>query len=94
MTKTMEKPRPPKQPTDEQADAFVAGGTGNDSKETQKNMNTEKRVSVKMARLTVDLPDDEHLAFKLACTRVRTKMNEEIRQFITRRTAELEQAAG
>jgi hypothetical protein len=47
-----------------------------------------------MARLTVDLPDNEHLAFKLACTKVRTKMNEEIRQFIIKRTAQLEQKAG
>ena len=50
-------------------------------------------AAVKMARLTVDLPDDAHLAFKLACTKARTKMNEELRIFIYRRTQELEKAA-
>ena len=44
----------------------------------------------KKARLTVDLTADDHAAFKLACVKARVKMNDEIRQFITKRTAELE----
>jgi len=43
-----------------------------------------------MARLTVDLPRDLHRRFKIACVLADTKMNEEIRSFIIRRSAELE----
>ena len=94
MTKTIEKPKRLKQPTDEQADAYVASGRGKDPLVLQKRVHTETQNTVKMARLTVDLPSDEHLAFKVACTKMRTKMNEEIRRFITRRISELEEAAG
>ena len=87
------KPKPKDQPSDEDIDAFVTGGVGRDT-EIQKSVSDENRNAVKMARLTVDLPDSAHLAFKLACTKARTKMNEELRIFIYRRTQELEQTAG
>ena len=87
------KLKPKDQPSDEDIAAFVSGGVGKDT-EIQKSVSDENRKAVKMARLTVDLPDDAHLAFKLACTKARTKMNEELRTFIYRRTHELEQAVG
>ena len=87
------KLQPKDPPSNEDIDAFVNGGVGKDT-ETQKSVSDEIRTAVKMARLTVDLPDDAHLAFKLACTKARTKMNEELRIFIYRRTQELEQTAG
>lgn len=87
------KPKPKNHPSDEDIDAFVNGGVGKDT-EIQKSVSDENRNAAKMARLTVDLPDDAHLAFKLACTKARTKMNEELRTFIYRRTQELEQTVG
>ena len=91
--KTIEKPRL-KQPTAEEMEAFVQGGLGKDT-DTQKPVKEETRDSMGgMARLTVDLPKSTHTRFKVACTLAGTKMNEEIRQFIERRSAELERAAG
>ena len=87
------KPRPKGQPSDKDIDTFVNAGRGKDT-EIQKSVSNETHNAVRMARLTVDLPDDAHLAFKLACTKARTKMNEELRTFIYRRTQELEQTAG
>lgn len=93
MGKMIAKPKP-KAPTDEEMQAYVSGGTGKDT-ETQKTVKTENMKSVEMARLTVDLSKDDHRRFKIACTMAGVKMNEEIRQFIERRTAELEgRAAG
>lgn len=41
-------------------------------------------------RLTIDLPEDSHTRFKVACARHKTKMVEEVTAFIERRTAEME----
>jgi hypothetical protein len=41
-------------------------------------------------RLTIDIPEDAHTRFKTACVRNKTKMVEEVKAFIARRTAELE----
>ena len=93
MSKKIDKPTKPKQPTDEQVEAFVAGGAGVDT-EPSVSGSTASRKAKKFTRMTVDLPDDEHMAFKVACARTRRKMVDEIRAFVTKRTAELEQAAG
>lgn|GEM_PF-5758090 len=41
-------------------------------------------------RLTVDIPEDTHTRFKTVCAKHKTKMVEEIKAFIERRTTELE----
>lgn len=43
-----------------------------------------------MAHVTVDLPKITHRRFKIACAVAGTQMNNEIRQFIERRSRELE----
>lgn len=78
-------PTPAKQPTPEAIDAFVSGGHGKD--------NGQKTPAAKGARLTIDLTPDQHTRFKAACTLTRRKMVDEVRQFIERRTAELEEEA-
>ena len=88
MAKTITKPKP-KAPTDKDIQAYVSGGVGKDT-ETQKHRNHVTQKPVSMARLTVDLAKEDHKRFKLACTSAGVKMNDEIRQFIERRTAELE----
>jgi hypothetical protein len=43
----------------------------------------QKPVPVeKAARLTIDLPPDLHASFKAACAKQRTRMVDEVRQFI------------
>jgi len=39
-------------------------------------------TGAKPARLTIDLPEELHTAFKAACARRRTRMVDEVRQFI------------
>ena len=89
--KDLIKPLPKRQPTSDEIDTFVRGGAGKDTEE-QHSVSTEIKhtVRVETARLTVDLPRDMHRRFKIACTVAGTKMNDEIRQFIDRRSVELE----
>ena len=75
--KDLSKPQPRKQPTDREIASFVQGGSGQD---------TEGQDT---ARLTVDLPRETHRRFKAACAIAGTKMNDEIRRFIERRSVEL-----
>ena len=75
--KDLAKPQPRKQPTAREIASFVRGGTGQDT------------VGPETARLTVDLPRATHRRFKAACAIAGTKMNDEIRQFIERRSVEL-----
>ena len=92
--KDLMKPIPKRQPTSDEIDAFVRRGGGKDT-ETKNSANTEIKtpVQVETARLTVDLPRDMHRRFKIACTVAGTKMNDEIRRFIDRRSTELETSA-
>jgi len=63
------------------ADAWVSGAT-----DTQKPVNTERQISAnvpgKLARLTIDLPQELHGQFKAACAKQRTKMKDEVLRFI------------
>ena len=82
----MQKPKfgvAPKPPalTAEQT-AYVAKGAGKDRRPT-----TE---TGEMHRLSLDVPMDVFLRFKVACTLSRKKMTPEILGFIEARTAELE----
>ena len=45
-------------------------------------------------RLSINLPESLHTRFRTACSATNRKMITEIRQFITRRTEELEDVAG
>jgi hypothetical protein len=85
MTKTVAFPSA-RQPT---ADDWVSGE--HTDTETQKPANTEKRKSAtretrksgeKLARLTIDLPQELHGEFKAACAKHRTKMKDEVLAFI------------
>ena len=89
--KNLMKPLPKRQPTSDEIDTFVRGGSGNDT-DKHDSVNTETKSSVRAgtARLTVDLPRGMHRRFKIVCTVAGTKMNDEIRQFIDRRSVELE----
>ena len=92
--KYLAKPQPKRQPTAEEIDAFVQRGAGKDT-EKQDTAFTEIRSSVKdeTTRLTVDLPKKAHRRFKIACAIAGTQMNRELRQFIERRSIELEALA-
>lgn len=83
MSKTVAYPSA-RQPT---ADEWVSGT----SMETQKTANTVRKKSVitetqksggKLARLTIDLPEELHGQFKAACAKKRTKMKAEVLAFI------------
>jgi len=78
MKKNLTKPKSRRQPTSKEIAAFVSEGSGKDT------------VKPSISRLTVDLPRDLHRRFKVACVLADTRMNEEIRSFIIRRSAELE----
>lgn len=101
MSKKTFKTPPRPQPSIEAMERFVHEGPGRDvlpaEAGTQKAVSTERRVSVpqgQVARLTVDMPKDLHRRFKGLCSLSGLTMNDEIRQFIERRTAELEAEQG
>ena len=59
------------------ADAWVTGT------ETQIHSNAEiQKPAQKLARLTIDLPQELHTRFKAACAQQRTKMKDEVLAFI------------
>lgn len=60
----------------------------------RQSVNTETRISGPIVRLTIDLPEGAHTRFKTACAMTKRKMVDEVRDFIERRTAELEGDAG
>ena len=83
MSKTVAFPSARKPTTDD----WVSG----EPKETQKPVNTEMNKSVitetrksggKLARLTIDLPEELHGQFKATCAKRRTKMKDEVLAFI------------
>ena len=83
MSKSVEFPTAQRLPT-AKTDQWVGGKT-----ETRKNGNTEKQKSgVKLARLTIDVPDELHGMFKAACAKNRTKMRDEVLAFIEKWTQE------
>lgn len=60
----------------------------------RKSVDTETRISGSVVRLTIDLSEPAHTRFKTACAMTKRKMVDEVRAFIERRTAELEEDAG
>lgn len=61
---------------------------------TQNDADTETRVPSPIVRLTIDLAEPAHTRFKTACVMTKRKMVDEVRDFIERRTTELEREAG
>ena len=75
--------------TAEQA-AFIEGGRGKDKSSKAKALAKGQETH----RLSIDVPMDLFLRFKVGCVRSRTKMAPEILEFIEQRTAEMEQEKG
>lgn len=81
----------PKPLASETIDAYVKGGAGHDtSAAASLTAAVEKPKDTPMKRLSIDLPEDAHRRFKVACAATGRKMANELTAFIERRTAELE----
>lgn len=81
----------PKPLAPETIDAYVQGGAGHDTAPSAPPVTTpEKSKDVPMKRLSIDLPEDAHRRFKVACAATGRKMANELTAFIEQRTAELE----
>lgn len=74
----------------EAIDAYVQGGAGHDTSSKPAPAVAEKPKDVPMKRLSIDLPEEAHRRFKVACAATGRKMATELTAFIKRRTAELE----
>lgn len=83
----------PKQLAPETIDAYVQGGAGHDTTSQPAPAASEKTKDVPMKRLSIDLPEEAHRRFKVACAATGRKMATELTAFIERRTAELEAEA-
>lgn len=82
----------PKQLAPEQIDAYVQGGAGHDTRSgSLAPAEPEKPRDVPMKRLSIDLPEDMHRRFKVACAATGRKMAAELTALIEARTEELEQ---
>ena len=82
----------PKQLAPEQIDAYVHGGAGHDTSSSPE-LAAEKPKSGLMKRLSIDVPEETHRRFKVACAASGRKMAVELAAFIERHTIELEQEA-
>ena len=77
--------------TAEQA-AFIEGGRGKDKDAAVKAVPKAKAPAkaTETHRLSIDVPMDLFLRFKVGCVKTRTKMAPEILEFIKARTAEMD----
>lgn len=80
----------PKQLAPETIDAFVQGGSGHDTEEKRPQKSASASISGPMKRLSIDLPEETHRRFKVACAATGRKMASELTAFIEQRIAELE----
>lgn len=87
--KTFASAPKPKQLAPEQIDAYVHGGAGHDTSSSAKPA-AEKPKSGPMKRLSIDVPEETHRRFKVACAASGRKMAVELTAFIERHTEELE----
>ena len=81
MVKDLAKPKPKRALSETDMQSFVERGVGHD-KEIKKTTFEERQV--KTSRLTIDLPQELHTEFKIACAKSKKKMNEEIRSMVVR----------
>ena len=84
-------PRPRLAP--EAIDAYVQGGAGHDTGNVLPQKAQEKPKDVPLKRLSLDLPEDMHRRFKVACAATGRKMAAELTAFVEQRTVELEDEA-
>ena len=81
----------PKPLAPETIDAYVQGGAGHDTAHAAPPAAApETPKDTPMKRLSIDLPEDAHRRFKVACAATGRKMAAELTAFIERRTAEME----
>ena len=81
----------PKPLAPETIDAYVQGGAGHDTTSTEPPPAAlAKPKDVSMKRLSIDLPEEAHRRFKVACAATGRKMANELTAFIEQRTVELE----
>ena len=80
----------PKQLAPEKIDAYVQGGAEHD---TSTVAAPEKPKGGPMKRLSIDLPEETHRRFKVACAATGRKMVVELTAFIERHTEELEKGS-
>ncbi len=73
---------------DTQINSFVQGGAGHDTHVQQKP--NKALPKDKLKRLSIDLDEELHWRFKIACARAKLKMTSELLEFVELRTAELE----
>lgn len=78
----------PKQLAPEQIDAYIHGGAGHDTSSSAEPA-AEKPKNVPMKRLSIDIPEETHRRFKVACAASGRKMAVELTAFIERHTEEL-----
>tara|TARA_R110002072_G_scaffold191757_1_gene348524 strand:+ start:190 stop:477 length:288 start_codon:yes stop_codon:yes gene_type:complete len=79
----------PKQLAPEQIDAYVHGGAGHDTSSSTEPA-AEKTKSGPMKRLSIDVPEETHRRFKVACAASGRKMAVELTAFIEQHIEELE----
>lgn len=84
----------PKPPTEEQLLAYERGGTGHDTHRIGSQTTEPVPPAGKIKRLSIDLPEHLHMRFKTACSATGKKMGDELKDYIDRRTTELEAQAG
>jgi hypothetical protein len=77
----------PKQLAPEEIDAYVQGGAGHD---TTTAVIPEKPKNGPTKRLSIDLPEETHRRFKVACAATGRKMAVELTAFIERHIEKLE----
>jgi len=81
----------PKPLAPETIDAYVQGGAGHDTTSRPAPEPSGKAKDVPMKRLSIDLSEEAHRRFKVACAATGRKMATELTAFIERRTSELEE---
>lgn len=88
MKKDLAKPKSKRDLSDIAVQMFVKEGSGRDTELKKKGF---KGLSpdIPMSRLTIDLPEELHQEFKIACVKSRKKMNEEIRNMVVRYLEEM-----
>lgn len=92
MSKTFKQAPRPKPVNEKDIDSFVNGGAGHDTtlSGTEQQKDASPIIKAKQKRLSVDLDEDLHRRFKVACAMSGLKMTMELMEFIELRTEELE----
>lgn len=83
----------PKPLAPETIDAYVQGGAGHDTAPATSSRAPETPKDGPMKRLSLDLPEELHRRFKVACAATGRKMAAELIAFVEKRAGELEDEA-